>query len=167
MSETALKEKRGEHPFGDAGQLILFVIFIAVWVADSFFLRRSTFLAKYAPLPVRVALLALALFGAVSLVRSAGEVVHHGQRPDHVLSGGAFRYVRHPLYLGVLLFYVGLVLVTASLYSLAVFAAIFIFYNYISGYEEKLLEARYGEAYKDYKARTGKWVPRIRGTRQA
>jgi protein-S-isoprenylcysteine O-methyltransferase Ste14 len=161
----ALKEKKGEHPFGDAGQLILFVAFIAVWVADSFFLHRSTFLARYAPLPFRLALLALALFGAVSLVRSAGEVVHHGQRPDHVLTGGAFRFVRHPLYLGVLLFYLGLTLATASLLSLVVFAAIFIFYNYIAGYEEKLLEARYGEAYKEYKARTGKWVPRIRRTK--
>jgi protein-S-isoprenylcysteine O-methyltransferase Ste14 len=162
MSETVLKEKKGEHPLGDAGQGILLVIFLAVWGADSFFLHRSTFLVHDIPLLVRLGLLALAVFGSISLIRSAGEVVHHGQRPDHVLTAGAFRYVRHPLYLGVLLFYLGLTLATVSLLSLAVFAGIFIFYNYISGYEEKLLEARYGEAYKEYKARTGKWIPKIR-----
>jgi protein-S-isoprenylcysteine O-methyltransferase Ste14 len=161
MGETILKERKGEHPFGDAGQLILFVTFSAVWAADSFFLHRSTSLASRVPLFVRLALLALALFGSVSLIRTAGDAVHHGQRPDHVLVGGAFRYVRHPIYLGVLLFYLGLVLATTSLFSLLVFAGIFFFYNYIASYEEKLLEARFGEAYIEYKARIGKWIPRI------
>ena len=35
----------GEHTFGDMGQLILLVIFLVVWVADSFFLHYTTFLS--------------------------------------------------------------------------------------------------------------------------
>jgi len=38
---------------------------------------------------------------------------------------------------------------------------IFVFYNYIAGYEEKLLEQRYDETYRKYKKRTGKWLPMI------
>jgi protein-S-isoprenylcysteine O-methyltransferase Ste14 len=163
MSEPVLKEKKGEHPFGDAGQLIAFFVFLAVWIADSFFVRASTFLTARIPLPVRLAVLALALVAAMILFKSAGHVVHHGQRPDHLLTTGAFRRVRHPLYLGGLLIYLGLTVATASLISLALFALIFLFYNYIAGYEEKLLKIRFGDAYKKYKARTGKWMPKLRG----
>jgi protein-S-isoprenylcysteine O-methyltransferase Ste14 len=159
MTDKVLKNKNGEHPFGDAGQLILFFIFMAVWIADSFFLRRSTFLARRIPLAVRLVLLALATFTTWFLFKSAAALIHHGQRQDHVFATGAFRYVRHPLYLGVLLVYFGMTIATASLYSLAVLAAIFLFYNYIASYEEKLMESWFGEAYKSYKARTARWLP--------
>jgi len=39
MTEVDMKEKEGEHPFGDAGQLISLGVFLVVWVGDSFFLR--------------------------------------------------------------------------------------------------------------------------------
>jgi len=161
LNEKVLKSKNGEHPFGDAGQLILFLIFMAVWVADSFFLHKSTFLARRIPLSARLVLLALAVFTTWLLFRSAAALIHHGQRQDHVFESGAFRFVRHPLYLGVLLVYLGMSIATASLYSLAVFAAILLFYNYIAGYEEKLMEGWFGEAYKSYKSRTGRWIPKL------
>ena len=50
---------------------------------------------------------------------------------------------------------------TASLFSLSLLVVIFVFYNYIASYEEKLLDQRFGEPYKVYKKKTGKWVPRI------
>jgi protein-S-isoprenylcysteine O-methyltransferase Ste14 len=59
------------------------------------------------------------------------------------------------------LFYVGLAVSTASFFSLGLLVGILIFYNYIASYEEKLLEVRFGEAYRSYKKSTGKWVPRI------
>jgi protein-S-isoprenylcysteine O-methyltransferase Ste14 len=161
MTEPVLEEKNGEHPFGHTGQLIAFVLFMAVWVADSFFGHWSTFPARYVPLAARLALLGLALLTAVSLVRSAAAVHHLEQLPDHVVTAGPFRRVRHPIYLGVLLVYLGMVLATASLLSLAILVSIFFFYNYIAGYEEKLLEARFGQAYRDYAIRTGKWIPGI------
>ena len=36
-----------------------------------------------------------------------------------------------------------------------------LFYNYIAGYEEKLLEIKLGKAYITYKENTGKWMPRL------
>jgi len=77
------------------------------------------------------------------------------------MATGAFRYVRHPLYLASILFYLGLSISTGSLISLALLAVMCIFYNYIAGYEEKLLEKKFGEGYIRYKKRTGKWVPKI------
>jgi protein-S-isoprenylcysteine O-methyltransferase Ste14 len=157
-----LKEKKGEHPFGDNGQLILFVVFLLVWVVDSFFLHLSTFLLDYLPLYFRLGFLALLLIIAILLFRSAHFVTSEDQRPNRVVETGAFRYVRHPLYLASILVYLGLAVSTASFFSLAVLIGIFIFYNYISSYEEKLLEAKFGDKYIKYKQKTGKWVPRIR-----
>jgi protein-S-isoprenylcysteine O-methyltransferase Ste14 len=159
--QGTLPEKNGEHPYGDAGQLILLGLFLVIWVGDSFFIHSSTFLAKYVPLFVRLIILGLALAIAFVLVKSGHVVVSHGERPNTVVSTGAFHYVRHPLYLGCLLFYFGLACATASLWSLALLGGIFLFYNYIAGYEEKLLEARFGESYRTYKQKTGKWLPKL------
>ncbi len=155
-----MKEKTGEHPFGDAGQLIVLVLFLSVWGGDSFFLRRSTFLSDYLPPYLRLSILALATAMALYLFRSGHIAVSH-HRPDKVLTEGAFRYVRHPLYLASILTYCGLTVSTASLFSLAFIILAIIFYDYIAGYEERLLELKFGEEYASYRKRTGKWFPRV------
>jgi protein-S-isoprenylcysteine O-methyltransferase Ste14 len=156
-----MKEKKGEHPFGDTGQLILLGIFLVVWVSDTFFLHWSTFLSILIPLYLRMAFLGLALLSTFLLVRSAHFVISQKERPNYVVDTGAFHYVRHPLYLGSILAYLGTAISSMSLFSLALLIPIFVFYNYIATYEEKLLEKKFGTAYQDYKKRTGKWLPKI------
>jgi protein-S-isoprenylcysteine O-methyltransferase Ste14 len=158
---TKMKEKNGEHPYGDAGQLILFVLFLIVWIVDSFFLRISTFLSDHVSLYIRLVFLGLALATAAYLSMSGHDKICREQRGTKVVLSGAFRCVRHPLYLACLLFYLGLAVSTASIFSLAFFVVIFVFYNYLASFEERLLEEKFGEEYKQYKRRTGKWVPGI------
>ncbi|MFZ5450581.1 MAG: methyltransferase family protein [Thermodesulfobacteriota bacterium] len=154
-----MEEKNGEHPYGDLGQLIFLGLFLMVWVADSFFLHLSTFPAAFIPLALRLVVLGGALVTAAYLVKSGHVVVSHGERPTSVVSTGAFRYVRHPLYLGCILFYLGLTVSTVSLVALALLVIICIFYNFLADYEEKLLERKFGEEYRQYKNKTGKWLP--------
>ena len=156
-----MKERNGEHPFGDAGQLIFLFLFLVAWVVDSFLLCKSTFLSEHVPLYIRLAIMALSLITAIYLFRSGHVVVSHDNRPTGVVSTGAFRYVRHPLYLGSMLFYLGLVVSTVSLFSLVLLVMIFIFYNHIASYEERLLLEKFGDNYEMYKKKTGKWVPSI------
>jgi protein-S-isoprenylcysteine O-methyltransferase Ste14 len=156
-----MREKKGEHPFGDAGQLILLGLFLVVWVSDSFFLHRSTSYAHYLPLVIRLIILLLSFILAILLFRSGHVVVSQKKRPNRVVDRGAFRYVRHPLYLASILGYFGLTVSTASLYSFILLVGMFFFYNYIAGYEEKLLVIKYGDEYIGYKQRTGKWIPRL------
>ncbi|MGD8257965.1 MAG: isoprenylcysteine carboxylmethyltransferase family protein [Desulfobacterales bacterium] len=156
-----MKEKNGEHPFGDSGQLILLIVFLLIWVVDSFFLQISTFLSDYVSLYIRLVISGFILVIAIYLIRSGHVVVSHEQRPSGVVSTGAFRYVRHPLYLGSIMFYLGISVSTASLFSLVLVVVIFLFYNCIAGYEEKLLEDRFDAEYRNYKKKTGKWVPMI------
>jgi protein-S-isoprenylcysteine O-methyltransferase Ste14 len=154
-----MEEKNGEHPYGDLGQLIFLGLFLLVWVADSFFLHLSTFLSACIPLALRLVVLGGALVTAVYLFKSGHVVISHGKLPTGVVSTGAFRYVRHPLYLGCILFYLGLAVSTASMLALALLVIIGIFYNFLAGYEEKLLEKKFGEEYRQYQHKTGKWLP--------
>jgi protein-S-isoprenylcysteine O-methyltransferase Ste14 len=158
---NGMKENNGEHPYGDTGQLILLGLFLLLWVGDSFFLHLSTLLADYLPRYIRLTFLFCSLALAAFLFKSGHVVVSQARRPSGLVSTGAFRYVRHPLYLGCILFYLGLALGTFSLFSLVLWVAICIFYNYLASYEEKILSAKFGESYKIYQGRTGKWVPRM------
>jgi protein-S-isoprenylcysteine O-methyltransferase Ste14 len=161
--EVSLSRESGEHPLGDTGQLVLLAVFLALWVGDSFFLRKSTFLSDYVPLSVRLVILGLTLVTAMCLFKSGHAVVEHRERPEALVTTGAFRYVRHPLYLASILTYLGLTVSTTSIFSLVLLVVIFIFHDYIASYEETLLEAKFGEEYQAYKRRTGKWFPRVGG----
>lgn len=156
-----MKERRGEHPFGDEGQLILMVLFVIIWISDSFIFHWSMFLHDVVPDYIRMGFLVVSLLITVLLIKSAHFVVSQKLRPDHVIDTGAFHYVRHPLYLGALLAYLGTAVSSMSLLSLAFLIPVFIFYDYIATYEEKLLEEKFGTKYKEYEKRTGKWLPRF------
>lgn len=154
-----LKEKNGEHPVGDSGQLMLLGLFLVAWVLDSFFLNWTTFVAAYLPLLLRLVLAGLFLLAGFLLAGAAHSVIDKDGGSRSVRTSGVFRYVRHPLYLGSLLFYLALTISTCSMVSLVFLIAIFAFYNYIAGYEEKLMLNRFGDEYADYMRQTGKWIP--------
>jgi protein-S-isoprenylcysteine O-methyltransferase Ste14 len=156
-----MEEKRGEHPFGDTGQLILFVVFLLVWVGDSFLLRLSTVPAGAVPLLVRLGLSAIAGAYGFVLMRSGHVAVSEAERPVRIISTGAFGRVRHPLYLAAILLYLAFTISTLSLLSAAVVVIALVFYDYIASYEETLMERKFGEEYVHYKRRVGKWLPRI------
>ncbi len=157
-----MRENKGEHPWGDAGQLIALGLFLLIWGGDSFFLHASTFLAEGVPLILRLLLLGLAIAAAVYLFSSGHVVLSEEQRPARVITTGPFRYVRHPLYLASLLIYLGLAVSTMSLVSFVLLVGIFAFHDYIASYEEKIMEAKFGEEYRRYEQETGKWIPRMR-----
>jgi protein-S-isoprenylcysteine O-methyltransferase Ste14 len=155
-----MEEKNGEHPFGDAGQIILFFLFMIIWILDSFIFQLSTQLAGTVPMFIRIILLVVCLVVGTILFRSGHVVVQREKRAEGVVSGGAFAYVRHPLYLGTILFYLGMSFLSLSLASMFIFIIIFLFYNHIATYEEILLEQKFGKFYTGYKNRTGKWFPK-------
>ena len=127
-------------------------------------LRYSTFPAAYLPLTLRLLTAGLLLAVAVLLISFGHEVISHGRHghlPTALVTAGAFRYVRHPLYLGCLLVYLALAVATASLLSLALLGVIAPFYNFLAAYEEDLMEKMFGDGYRTYKQHTGKWLPRL------
>ena len=82
--------------------------------------------------------------------------------PDHQLAtGGPFRYVRHPIYLGLDLLALGSALWVPTP-VLWVSVALMVLGSDLRGRaEEKLLIARFGEEYRSYLARTPRFIPGI------
>lgn len=157
------KDLAGEHPYGDAGQIIALIIFLTIWILDSFFYRFSTFLADHSPLYIRLISAAVSFGISGFLARSGLTVVFREVRnPPRVINTGVFSYSRHPIYLAALLLYLGFFLTTLSLISLGFLVVIFIFYDYIATFEEKQLEGKFGPEYLSYKEKTPKWLPRLR-----
>jgi protein-S-isoprenylcysteine O-methyltransferase Ste14 len=117
----------------------------------------------------------MALSTAGELLRLWG--VHHigvisrtrAERLGPLVSSGPFAWVRNPLYLGNIAIWVGFAL-TARLVWLApvILFLLGLEYHAIVRWEEELLESRLGEAYREYKSRVPRWLPRLlnRGERR-
>ncbi|MFC2168295.1 methyltransferase family protein [Acidobacteriota bacterium] len=153
----------GEHPFGDAGQIILLILFLALWILDSFIFQFSTFLAGYVPLTIRLVLAGIILVVGFYLGKRSLQMIFSEKRDSpQVIKKELYSYIRHPMYLAMMLFYVALIITTFSLLSLALGILIFFFYNFIAAHEEKLLEKKLGQDYFEYKNKVPRWLPRLR-----
>jgi protein-S-isoprenylcysteine O-methyltransferase Ste14 len=88
--------------------------------------------------------------------------------PTQLVVSGLYRYVRNPMYLGVLFILLGESLLFRSpaflLYALAWLA--FVELN-IRLYEEPNLTRKFGDSYRHYQASVRRWIPgpRYHGTR--
>ena len=141
---------------------VFLIIFLCVWVVDSFVLKFSVVLADYVSWWIRLIIaLTVILVGFIIVRLAEKELFHQRQNEPGVIDTGIQMYVRHPLYLGVLLVYVGFVLGTFSLLSLVTFILIFLVYDYLATFEENDLERVFGKAYLDYKSKVPKWIPRV------
>ena len=152
----------GEHKFGDRGQLVLLFLFLGIWVCDSFVFQYSTFLRDLVPDYARVVLAALVLIAGWFLARGGMKAVFGTRRTEpSVINSGVFRIVRHPIYTGAILFYLGASLITMSIASAVFLLVIIAFYITICRYEERILTEAFGNDYLEYKNKTGMLFPKF------
>lgn len=82
--------------------------------------------------------------------------------PKELVAVGFYRYVRNPMYVGILAMIIGHLLWfgywNLLLYTAVVFVA---FYTFVTLYEEPTLKKKFGAAYEDYLERVPGWIPRI------
>ncbi len=168
MKNKNLKVKRheerpdltGEHPFGDLGQLIFLIIFLLIWIADIFFIKLEESLYFNMPLWIQIPIGATILIFGFYLARKSMKMVFGIKRDKpEVISNKIYFKVRHPMYLGAILFYLGITVLMYSLPLFITFLAIFIFYNFIARHEEKLLLNQFGDDYADYMKKVRRWIP--------
>jgi len=152
----------GEHPYGDVGQLIIFILFLVVWISDGFFLNYTTVADKYVPLAAQITVGTILMLLAVMLARSGLNTVFGKVRENPgVIRDGIFGVLRHPIYFSEMLFYLSLVVFRISLAALAVWLIAVLFLHYISRYEEKLLLERFGDDYRRYMKEVPMYFPKI------
>lgn len=82
--------------------------------------------------------------------------------PKELVAVGFYRYVRNPMYFGVLMILLGHFLWFGFWWLLAYTAFAFIITHlFITSYEEPTLRKKFGAAYEEYFQRVPRWVPRL------
>ena len=83
--------------------------------------------------------------------------------PKELVVSGLYKYVRNPMYVGILLVILGHFLWfgfwNLLIYAAVVFAA---FSAFVIFYEEPTLKRNFGAAYEDYLKQVPRWIPKFR-----
>lgn len=126
--------------------------------------------AEQVPLAVQVAGIVLLLAGIAVLLESFARFVIEGRGTpapvaptEELVVGGAYRYVRNPMYVAVTSAIAGQALLLGSV-ALGVYALGFwaVTAAFVRFYEEPTLTRTYGQRYRTYRDNVRAWIPRLR-----
>ena len=80
------------------------------------------------------------------------------EEKTELVSSGLFNYSRNPIFLGILLSYLGTFLIAPNTLSFAVLLVIFFIIQTQVRLEEEYLEKVQGQSYLDYKKNVRRWI---------
>jgi hypothetical protein len=137
---------------------ILYPLIVAAW---EFLLNdgRLRFEPWFAPL-LLWGYLQYRLVGNYRLPRGGGGP-GMGTPPERLVTTGPYAYTRNPMYLGHMIFLVGLALTLKSVLAALIAAACGIWFHFRVRRDERRLRERFGQAYIGYQERVKRWLPGI------
>ena len=92
-------------------------------------------------------------------MRRAGTNVNPRDPTTAIVVEGPFRFSRNPLYLSLILAYLGITLLVNALWPLLLLPPLLVVLHWgVIAREERYLEAKFGESYRVYKARVRRWL---------
>jgi protein-S-isoprenylcysteine O-methyltransferase Ste14 len=77
-----------------------------------------------------------------------------------VITGGPYSWIRHPLYMALMLFFIGLSLVSGFSLFLLLASLSIPFFNNAARKEEAIMVQHFGDEYSEYMKCTGRFFPR-------
>ena len=115
----------------------------------------------------------LIIVGAVLVVLARREFAQHGQPTDpglptsKLVTTGVFSVSRNPLYLGAVCFLVGVALALNLPWVLVfLLPSLVACHDVLIAPEERYLDAKFGEEYREYAAAVHRWIGRARIPRE-
>ena len=140
------KKRRSIPPLGQISPLILLWIILHFVFPIQMILGFPLTLIGLAPVIVG---LFINVQATITLNRAHGSLV----------TEGAFRHSRNPIYLGGIVFFFGLAILLGSLVSFIFPTIFFLLLQFVFiPQEEKELKTLFGEEYLDYLKRVRKWI---------
>ena len=79
--------------------------------------------------------------------------------PERLVTTGPFAYTRNPMYLGHIIFLIGLTLTLKSLFAALITVATALWFHFRVMGDERNLAERLGEPYIEYRATVRRWLP--------
>lgn len=162
-----MNEGSGGRGPGGSGRLWV-AVQGALLLALVFLPAGPTVSALRAPRPLGWLLQALgacfALIAILALGRRSLTPLPTPREDSALKTDGPYRFVRHPIYAGVLLWALGYAVAAPGALRFLALAALCVFFTAKAGYEERLLLRRFS-GYADYARHTPRFVPGWRPAR--
>jgi protein-S-isoprenylcysteine O-methyltransferase Ste14 len=131
--------------------------FVAEWLLPFGFLRASA-LTTWGGIAMFALGLALAVWAIVTL-RRAGTRVETTKPTTAIVAGGPYRFMRNPIYGGMLMVLFGLALALHTAWLLLAMVPFYLVIRFgVIAREEAYLERKFGGAYLDYRSRVRRWL---------
>ncbi|MBI4522222.1 MAG: isoprenylcysteine carboxylmethyltransferase family protein [Deltaproteobacteria bacterium] len=135
---------------------LLYPLVVIVW---ELILNRGTLKVDLIYLPLMVwGYLQYRLCGVYRVKRGGGGPGFEVP-PERLVSSGPYAYTRNPMYLGHIIFLLGLTLTLRSLLAAVITVACIVWFHYRVLADEKSLVKRWGEPYVHYLSTVKRWVP--------
>jgi protein-S-isoprenylcysteine O-methyltransferase Ste14 len=124
------------------------------------------FPTSWPPSGIRIAVTLLAALAWLALdgtamvfFRRAGTSVAPMNPTTALVTSGPYRLTRNPMYLGMAFLYVAFAFAFGVIWALAFLPAVIVVVDrFVIAREEPYLERKFGQAYRDYKARVRRWL---------
>jgi protein-S-isoprenylcysteine O-methyltransferase Ste14 len=100
------------------------------------------------------------------MLASAWPVLYRAQKARQLATQGTYARVRHPQYVGFILIMLGFLVQWPTLLTLLMFPVLVFMYLRLAVSEERQAEAEFGQLWRDYAARTPRFLPRFGGAGQ-
>jgi len=152
-----------EHPRSHEIQLFGVILFLIIWIADSFVLKSTAQLANDIPLVYRIIVFVILVVIAYRLANGSHKLVLRNVDINNprVVEEDVYKFLRHPMYFAEILAFIALIQLTMSLISTVPLLIAFFLLNLIAAYEEKELTKILGQKYVDYMKRVPRWIPNL------
>lgn len=105
--------------------------------------------------------------GGFVLISAAWRALYEAQQRRELATTGAYKYVRHPQYVGFVLVMLGFLLQWPTILTLAMFPVLVTMYVRLARQEEQEARIEFGEAYERYAAKTPALFPSTRSASNA
>ncbi len=101
------------------------------------------------------------------VLASAWPVLYRAQKTGQLATAGVYARLRHPQYVGFIVIMLGFLVQWPTILTLAMFPVLVTMYVRLSLNEEREAEARFGESWRAYAARTPRFLPRFGSAKPA
>jgi protein-S-isoprenylcysteine O-methyltransferase Ste14 len=101
------------------------------------------------------------------VLAAAWPVLHRAQKEGQLAVQGVYARMRHPQYVGFIAIMLGFLLQWPTILTLAMFPVLVTMYVRLAIGEERQVEQQFGQSWRDYAARTPRFVPRLGRTAPA
>jgi protein-S-isoprenylcysteine O-methyltransferase Ste14 len=151
-----------EHPYSHMIQISSVIAFFLVWILDVFVIHFASEISNSIHLVIRVVLFLIFVTFSFFLFNSSHDkVFSHSNEPKGLISSGVYSYIRHPMYLSVLVLLLAFTILTFSLLSFIPWIIAVILFDRMVIFEEGELVKIMGNEYHEYMKQVPRWIPRL------